>query len=218
MHRLNLSKRDNAPLTILCIGAHSDDIEIGCGATVLRLLHEHPDAQCHWIVLSASGSEERAEEAKSSARAFLGANAASIEVKGFRDAYFPFHGEELKNYFEEFKRRLKPDIVLTHYKGDLHQDHKIVADLTWNTYRNHMILEYEIPKYDGGLGSPNFFVPVEESLVEAKIERLMTHFGSQRSRQWFTPETFRGLMRIRGLECNSPSGFAEAYYCRKCTI
>ena len=218
MHSLGLWDRGSGPLTVLCLGAHSDDIEIGCAGTLMRLLAECGDVRCHWVVLSGGSSDERASEARSSARELLGRTAAAIEIESFHDAFFPYCGEQVKKCFEELKRKVQPDIVLTHYRDDLHQDHRLVAELTWNTFRDHLILEYEIPKYDGGLGSPNLFVPLGQEEVARKVDLLMTHFGSQRSNQWFCPETFRGLMRIRGVECNAPTGYAEAFYCRKCVV
>ena len=218
MYRLGLWDRGSAPLTILCLGAHADDIEIGCAGTLLRLLAECKDVRCHWIVLSGGGSEDRASEARASASELLGSAASAIEIQSFRDAFFPYCGEQVKKYFEELKRQVRPDVVLTHYREDLHQDHRLVAELTWNTFRDHLILEYEIPKYDGGLGSPNLFVPLSREWVDRKVQLLMTHFASQRSNAWFCAETFRGLLRIRGIECNAPSGYAEAFYCRKCVV
>jgi LmbE family N-acetylglucosaminyl deacetylase len=218
MHRISLWDRGRAPLTILCLGAHSDDIEIGCAGTLLRLLAERGDVRCHWVVLSGGLSDQRSGEARASASDLLGRAAAAIEVRSFRDAYFPYCGDQVKDYFEELKKQVQPDIVLTHYRDDLHQDHRLAAELTWNTFREHLILEYEVPKYDGGLGSPNLFVPLDRKYVDRKIQLLMTHFGSQHSNQWFSEETFRGLMRIRGLECNAPSGYAEAFYTRKAVV
>ncbi len=218
MHRFDLWSRGDAPLTILCLGAHSDDIEIGCGGTVLRLLSERRNVRCHWIVLSRGGCAAREREARDSARAFLGAAATSVEVADFRDAYFPFQGAELKDFFENVKQRVQPDIIWTPHREDLHQDHRLVAELTWNTFRDHLILEYEIPKYDGGLMGPQVFVPLEGDHVERKVSLLMEHFATQRPRAWFTPDTFRGLMRIRGLECNAPSGYAEAFHAAKVVV
>jgi len=218
MRRLGLWDRGDAPLTVLCLGAHSDDIEIGCAGTLLRLLAECRDVRCHWIVLSGGDSDARASEARASARDLLGGAASAIEIQGFRDAFFPYCGEQVKKCFEALKRQVQPDIVLTHYREDLHQDHRLVAELTWNTFRDHLILEYEIPKYDGGLGSPNLFVPLSQEWVDRKVQLLMTHFESQRSNPWYSAETFRGLLRIRGIECNAPSGYAEAFYCRKFVV
>lgn len=217
MHRVSIWNRPG-PLTVLCLGAHSDDIEIGCGGAILRLIAERPDARCHWVVFSRSGDAQREAEARASAAAVLGDAAAQIDVHDFRDAYFPYEGGRIKDVFEGLKRRLRPDVIFTHARDDLHQDHRLVCELTGNTFRDHLILEYEVPKYDGDLGRPGVFIPLTEDQVQRKIELLMHHFGSQRSRAWFAPETFRGLLRIRGLECNAPSGYAEAFHCRKCVV
>jgi LmbE family N-acetylglucosaminyl deacetylase len=218
MHEIGLWDRGRVPLTVLCLGAHSDDLEIGCAGTLMRLLAECRDVRCHWIVLSGGGSEERAGEARASAHELLGEAAAVVDVRDFRDAFFPYDGARVKEHFEEVKHRVQPDIVLTHSREDLHQDHRLVAELTWNTFRDHLILEYEVPKYDGGLGSPNLFVPLSHQVVAGKVQLLMTHFASQRCNQWFSGDTFRGLLRLRGLECNAPSGYAEAFYCRKVVV
>jgi LmbE family N-acetylglucosaminyl deacetylase len=205
------------PLRVLCLGAHSDDLEIGAGGTVRRLAREHPGAVFRWVVFSAAG--ERADEARKSAGWFLaGAGAAEVEVHAFRESYFPWAGAEIKDAFEALKRSFEPDLVLTHCGGDAHQDHRTLAELTANTFRDHLLLEYEIPKYDGDLGRPNFYVPLSRVDAEAKVRSLMQHFGSQRSRAWFTPDTFLALMRLRGVECNAPEGFAEAFYGRKVVL
>jgi LmbE family N-acetylglucosaminyl deacetylase len=201
------------PPRLLFIGAHSDDIEIGCGGTVIELLRAQPGASVMWVVLSSEG--DRGREADEAAQVLLaGARNPRIEIESFRGAYFPSEHSRIKDYFETLKS-FEPDIVFTHAREELHQDHRIVGELTWNTFRDHMILEYEIPKYDGGLGSPWFFVPLSERTVESKIELLMSAFRSQHQKRWFTPETFRALMRLRGIECNAPSGYAEAFFCRK---
>jgi LmbE family N-acetylglucosaminyl deacetylase len=199
---------------VLCLGAHADDIEIGCGATVLRLVSLYPNANFHWVVFSTSGI--RKEEAELSAARFLGdAGSKTIEMRSFRDGFFPYSGAEIKDDFEDLKKRSDPDIIFTHYGRDLHQDHRLLSELTWNTFRDHMILEYEIPKYDGGLGSPNLFVSISGNERRLKIDMLMAGFPSQASKSWFTASTFDAMLRLRGLESNSPSGFAEAFYCRK---
>ena len=199
---------------VLCLGAHSDDIEIGCGATMLRLLSERPHITVTWVVLGARG--ERATEAKASARAFLRKAArADIETQAFRDGYFPHEGAAIKDYFEDLKARVKPDLIFTHCAGDLHQDHRVTQELTRNTWRNHLILEYEIPKYDGDLGRPNAFVPVTAAHARRKTALLLKHFGTQRHRHWFDEETFMGLMRLRGLEAASPTRYAEAFHAPK---
>ena len=207
-----------APLRILCLGAHSDDIEIGCGGTLLRLLAEHPGSELHWVVFS-SAHAERAEEARASAADFTRSAAkAAVTVKDFRESFFPFAGAEIKAYFEEIKRSVTPDVVFTHRREDRHQDHKTVAEFTWNTFRNHIVLEYEIPKYEGDLGTPNLFVPLPREVAQRKSDLIVQHFASQATRTWFRPETFLGLMSIRGVECNAPDGFAEAFHAPKLVL
>ncbi len=202
---------------VLCLGAHSDDIEIGCGATLLRLIQENPDIQIYWFVFNANGV--RVREARKSAAEFLrGTKSSKIRIAKFQESYFPSHWPAIKNAFEEVKRGFNPDLVLTHYRDDRHQDHRVLSDLAWNTFRNHLVLEYEIPKYDGDLGIPNVFIPVAQELVEQKVAALLRHFQSQSTKQWFTADTFRALMRLRGIECVSPSGFAEAFYGRKLVL
>ena len=203
-------------LRVLAIGAHSDDIEIGCGGTVLRLVEDGLAASVGWVVLSAAG--ERAEEARASAASFLKqAPEHEVVVRGFRDGFLPYEGYQVKEFFEELKR-FDPDLVLTHRRADVHQDHRLVGELTWNTFRNHLVLEYEIPKYEGDLGQPNLFVTLDRSRCERKIELLMEGFRSQRDRRWFTEDTFWSLLRLRGLESNSPSTYAEAFHARKLVI
>jgi LmbE family N-acetylglucosaminyl deacetylase len=199
--------------TVLCLGAHSDDIEIGAGATILRLIRESPRIRVVWAVFAADGA--RGEEARESAGRFLaGAEAPSVELLGFRDGRFPEQWGAIKDAFEGLKSAA-PDLVLTHHGGDLHQDHRVVSELTWNTFRDHTILEYEIPKWDGGLGSPNAFVAASAADTDAKLRILTDCFASQAGRHWFDDLTFRGLMRLRGLECCAPEHYAEAFYARK---
>lgn len=202
---------------VLAIGCHADDIEIGCGGTILRLAHELPDSEFHWIVFSAAGV--RGEEARRSAREFVAPpQLAQLKLNEFRDGFMPFVGADIKAAFEELKHNVAPDLILTHSRQDAHQDHRLIAELTWNTFRDHLILEYEIPKYDGDLGRPGVFVPLPREVCERKVELLTSIFGSQRDKQWFTRDTFLSLMRLRGMECNAPSGYAEAFYCRKMVI
>ena len=216
MLTLNLSRDSSAPLTILCLGSHSDDIEIGCGGSVLRLLSSYSNLKFVWVVFSSS--VERKREAQASAELFLkDAKQKEIIVKDFRDGFFPFQGSEIKNFFEGLKG-VSPDLVFTHSRKDAHQDHRLIAELTWNTFRNHLVLEYEIPKYDGDLGQPNFFIPLEQDIYQRKIRYLTEAFESQRAKRWFAPETFLALMRLRGMECVAPSGYAEAFYCRKLVL
>lgn len=205
--------RSRAP-GILLIGAHADDIELGCGGTVQWLLERFPKARITWVVLSASAA--RAAEARKGARRLLArAEKPQVIIGNFRDAYFPAQFEQIKEFFDQLQRRVQPQLVFTHQRDDLHQDHRVTGELTWNTFRDHLILEYEIPKYDGGMGSPAVFVPLARAQVQRKLRLLMSVYGSQRSKRWFTEETFAGLMRLRGIECNAPAGYAEAFYSRK---
>jgi LmbE family N-acetylglucosaminyl deacetylase len=204
-------------LSVLCLGAHSDDVEIGAGGMLLSLMERGIELDVHWCVLSGAG--EREAEARASAADFLaGAAAARIEVLSFRDGFFPEQGVEIKEWFEALKRRIQPDLILTHRRDDAHQDHRQVCRLTWNTFRDHCILEYEIPKWDGDIGQPNLYVPISPAALQRKIELLLAHFGSQRSKQWFDDETFRGLARIRGMECSAPERYAEAFFGRKLVL
>lgn len=204
-------------ISVLCLGAHADDIEIGAGATLLHWIRSTACLDVHWCVLSAAGG--RAAEAEASACDLLAGTAATtIEIAGFRDGFFPCQGEAIKAWFENLKARVDPDIILTHRADDAHQDHREVARHTRTVFRDHLILEYEIPKWDGDLGQPNLYVPVESALLERKIDLLHRHFGSQRSKDWFDPETFRGLARIRGMECRSPHRYAEAFFTRKMAL
>ena len=213
MLALNLDLDRAATPWVLCLGAHSDDIEIGCGGTILRLVEAYPALRFYWVVFSASPA--RAREALASAGNFLhGAGGCEVVVKDFRDGYFPYEGAAIKDFFETLKS-VDPALVLTHHRDDLHQDHRVINELTWNTFRDHLIWEYEIPKYDGGLGAPNLYVPLPAAAATRKVDLLLTHFQTQANKHWFTPETFRGLMALRGLESRAPEQQAEAFYVRK---
>jgi LmbE family N-acetylglucosaminyl deacetylase len=202
---------------LLLLGSHSDDVEIGCGGTMLRLAESNPDLEVIWVVLGAHG--DRADEALKSAEAFLTAvDARTILVKDFRDGFFPYVGGSVKDFFEELKRDFAPDLILTHQRHDLHQDHRLVSELTWNTFRDHLILEYEVPKYDGDLGAPNLFVHLTKEVAAQKVAILLEHFGTQLDRRWFTEDLFLSMMRIRGMESNAPERYAEAFYCRKAVL
>jgi LmbE family N-acetylglucosaminyl deacetylase len=202
---------------VLCLGAHCDDIEIGCGGTVAELARRFPAARFQWVVLSADDVRER--ETRSAAARLHGAGAdAAVEVARFRASYFPFCGGEIKDYFESLKERVDPDVILTHRLEDRHQDHRVVAELTWNTFRHHTILEYEIPKYEGDLGQPNLYVPLGRETVDLKLGTLTECFPSQRHRSWFTGDLFLSHLRLRGIECHAPSGFAEALHARKLVL
>jgi len=200
---------------VLVLGCHSDDIEIGCGGTVLRLIEQDAALEIHWIVFSAIGP--RSEEARASAEGFLdGCGSAEVVTHEFRDGFFPSHVAEIKERFEEVKASFAPDLIFTHYRQDLHQDHRLICELTWNTWRRHLILEYEVPKYDGDLASPNVFVELSEELCRRKTSLLERHFASQRGKHWFDEDLFRSLMRIRGME--SGTRYAEGFYGRKLLV
>jgi len=199
---------------VLCLGAHSDDIEIGCGGTILKLIEMYPNLEITWVVLGAKGIRQK--EAIASAEDFLSSvNPKKIIVKGFKDGFFPYIGADIKLYFEELKKEVNPDLILTHYQQDLHQDHRLISELTKNTFRNHLIWEYEIPKYDGDLGSPNILVHLSQDIKQKKVKHLTEHFQTQNNKQWFTEETFKAILRIRGIESNAPEQYAEGFYCRK---
>jgi LmbE family N-acetylglucosaminyl deacetylase len=199
---------------VLCLGAHGDDIEIGCGGTVLRMIEQSKSIEFYWLVLSSNPT--RAKEAERSANAFLGgARHKTVVVKSFRDGFLPYIGAPVKETFEEIKTIFVPDVIFTHFRQDLHQDHRMVCELTWNTFRNHFILEYEVPKYDADLRSPNFFVPLSDRQARKKVNALMRYFATQRNKQWFSEDLFYGLMRLRSIEGASPTRHAEAFHCRK---
>jgi LmbE family N-acetylglucosaminyl deacetylase len=211
---LGLGLETSRPLRLLVVGAHADDIEIGCGATVLNLLRENPSVEVDWVVVSARG--ERRDEAAASAAAYLKPIAgARVHLWEFMDGFFPYDGRQVKERFEGLKAACRPDLVLTHYRDDRHQDHSLVSDLTWNTFRDAVVLEYEIPKWDGDIGIPNLFVETDTHIAELKVRLLNEHFPSQHSRDWWDDETFLSIMRLRGIECRAASRLAEAFYARK---
>ena len=217
MMKLRLSGANDRALRVLCLGSHSDDIEIGCGGTILRLLNEYPGCVFHWVVFSAIGV--RKDEAQCAAESFVGSKRLErIVLKEFRDGFMPFAGSEVKDVFEDLKRSVAPDLIFTHRRNDAHQDHRLISELTWNTFRDHFILEYEVPKYDGDLGQPTVFVPLEADIYQKKVRNLMDAFQSQRSKRWFEESTFLSLMRLRGMECNAPTGYAEAFYSHKLVL
>lgn len=216
MLSLTLGLPRRGPLSVLCLGAHADDLEIGCAGTLLRLAAERRVA-VHWVVFS--GDARRAREARRSAeRLMRGADALAVELATFRDGYFPFDGAAIKDLFERLARHVDPDLIFTHRGDDGHQDHRLVSTLTWNTFRDALILEYEIPKYDGDLGQPNVFVPLAPALRRRKIRHLMSSFPTQRRKRWYTASTFEGLMRLRGVECAAREGYAEGFYARKLLV
>jgi LmbE family N-acetylglucosaminyl deacetylase len=214
MRGLSFVHKKGEPLKALFLGAHSDDIELGCGGTILRLLQTHKNCDVTWVVFSAKAQRRR--EALFSASRFLkDARMRTIITKGFKESFFPYCGEEIKGFFEQLKKRFAPDLIFTHYRHDLHQDHRVISDLTWNTFRDHLILEYEIVKYDGDLGAPNLFVHLNESIARRKIQTIVECFKSQKVKHWFTEDVFSSILRLRGVESNASDKYAEAFYIRK---
>ncbi len=204
-------------MKILCLGSHCDDIEIGCGGTLLSILKKFKDTSVYWVIFSSDALREK--EARSSADIFLKqAGSKTIKIEKFRNGFFPYNGGEIKDYFEDLKEKFIPDLIFTHYRKDLHQDHRTISELTWNTFRNHFILEYEIPKYDGDFGSPNLFVNLEPSICNCKINVILDSYKTQREKHWFTEELLLALLRIRGMECASSTSYAEGFYSRKSLI
>jgi LmbE family N-acetylglucosaminyl deacetylase len=217
MLRVQFGNLEVSPRRILCLGAHCDDIEIGCGGTILRLIQENPNLEFYWVVFSSTPQRKR--EAREAARMFLGASVRSrVVIRNFRDSFFPYEGKVIKQFMESIKKRYQPDLIFTHYRDDLHQDHQVISELTWNAFRNHLILEYEIPKYDGDLGSPNFFMGLDEALCKRKISNILRAFRSQAAKQWFSEDTFRAVLHIRGMESHAEGKFAEGFYCRKVVV
>jgi LmbE family N-acetylglucosaminyl deacetylase len=217
MMKLNLGVANGATLKVLCLGSHSDDIEIGCGGTILRLIDQYPTCRISWVVFSAVGI--RKAEAQHGAGLFAGTDHLErLVLKEFPDGFMPYVGSEVKSVFEDLKKVVAPDVIFTHQGKDAHQDHRLISELTWNTFRDHLILEYEIPKYDGDLGRPSVFVSLNNDISQRKVHQIVEAFPSQHPKRWFEENTFLSLMRLRGMECNAPSGYAEAFYGRKIVI
>jgi LmbE family N-acetylglucosaminyl deacetylase len=211
---LSLTNRKDKTLNVLCLGAHCDDIEIGCGATLLTLLGQNLDVNVYWQVFTSTPS--RKQEAIAGAEYFASkASQIEVDIRDFRDGYLPYEGSAVKEAMEETKSNFVPDVIFTHYRKDLHQDHRKISELTWNTFRDHLILEYEIPKWDGDMGAPNVFVAIDEVVADDKISALQSIYNSQNAKGWFSDDLFHSIMRIRGMESNSASGLAEAFYARK---
>ena len=203
--------------SVLFLGAHCDDIEIGCGGTARKIVAAWPAAKFYWITFSSDSVREK--ETRLAAGKFLsGTQHSDVRVESYRNGFFPYVGADIKAYFESLKGEINPDVIFTHYRGDLHQDHRVINELTWNTFRDHLILEYEIPKFDGDFGVPNSFSPLTREELNFKIEVLLDCFKSQRKKSWFTPESFQSVARLRGIECNAPQGLAEAFYVRKARL
>ena len=218
MQRIQFQENGRLPFKVLCLGAHADDIEIGCGGSILRLIEAYGDAiEFRWVVFSAS--EQRQKEARKSAALFLkDVRNKNIIIEDHRDGFFPYTGGPIKEFFEQLKKGYSPDLIFTHYRDDRHQDHRVISDLTWNTFRHHLILEYEVPKYDGDFGSPNLFVELSRAVYRKKVSYIVKSFPSQRHRRWFTKETLESVLRIRGIESGGQGEFAEAFYCRKVLV
>ncbi len=218
MLKLQFPQSGDHPLRqVLCLGAHSDDIEIGCGGSILRIIEENPGIEVWWVVFS--GNSARRSEALLSANSFLaGVQKKNIILEDFKDGYFPYQGAAVKDFFETLKPRISPDLIFTHCRQDLHQDHRLINELTWNTWRDQMILEYEIPKFDGDLGAPNFFIPLERRICQRKNDLLSAVFKTQETRPWFTGDTFWALHQLRGIESRAPESLAEAFYARKVIV
>jgi LmbE family N-acetylglucosaminyl deacetylase len=217
MLTLSFNHKARRPLSVLCLGAHPDDIEIGCGGTLLKLIQQNPNVFIEWVILSAT--PPRSREAKESAQALLrNARQKRLVIKKFRDSYFPFAGDRIKTFMQQLSRQVSPDVIFTHQRRDLHQDHRLIAELTWNAFRNHLILEYEIPKYDGDMGAPNAYVHLDKAVAQRKVRHICKTFKTQKAKQWFDADTFLALLRLRGLESNSPTKYAEAFYCPKMLI
>ena len=205
------------PLRVLYLGAHSDDIEIGCGGSIIKMIKQLHHVDVHWTVFSSD--DIRAEEARRSTSILLkDVKLKTVDILNFKESYFPYLGASIKDYFEKLKQRISPDVIFTHYRNDAHQDHRVICELTWNTFRSNLILEYEIPKYDGDIGSPNTYMYIDKEDVERKLGHILETFKSQQEREWFNEETLRSILRIRGVECNSPTNYAEGFYCRKIVL
>lgn len=216
MMHLKLDSGTHRSLDVLCLGSHSDDIEIGCGGALLQLAEQYPGCRFHWVVFSALGVRET--EARNAAELFAGAGLKGLLLKTFQDGFLPYTGSDVKAVFEAELKQISPNLIFTHSGKDAHQDHRLISELTWNTFRDHLILEYEIPKYDGDLGQPSVYVPLTQETCQKKVRFIMDAFQSQRSKRWFEASTFMALMRLRGMECNAPSGHAEAFYGRKLVL
>lgn len=204
---LRLVPANGAPLTVLAVGAHSDDVEIGSGGTLLTLAAALPEVRAHVVVLSATPT--RAGEAQAGARRFLPGGRVDVEVHDLPDGRYPGHWAGLKDRLEELARRVRPDLILAPRLDDAHQDHRTVARLVRTVWRDHLVLGYEIPKYDGDLPRPNLYVPLTAEVLQEKLRLLRTCFPSQADRDWFDDEVFRGLARLRGVEsrCRYAEGF-----------
>ncbi len=207
----------SGPRRVLCIGAHCDDIEIGCAGALLQLQKGRTDLTIDWVVLT--GDAARQAETRAAMQLLVEPRCrGELDFGGFPDSRLPAVYGPLKDYFGALAARFRPDILFCHERGDAHQDHRMVNEMAWGAFRNHLILEYEIVKWDGGLTTPNFYVPLDPEVIDRKIDALMQTYGTQRSKDWFTPDTFRAMSRLRGIECRAPSGHAEGFTTRKMVL
>lgn len=202
------------PLHVVALGAHPDDIEIGCGGSLLRLAESVPDLTAEFVV--ASGEPSRVEEARHAAELFLPGCDVGVRAGDLPDGQFPAYWGDAKRLLEETARGRRADIVLAPCRGDAHQDHRTLAEIVPTVWRDHLVLSYEIPKWDGDLGRPSLYVPLSQELMREKVRRLHKAFPSQASREWFDDEVFLGLARLRGMECRSR--YAEAFTTAKATL
>ena len=214
MLALNFENKAPDGINVLCLGAHCDDIEIGCGGSILKLIKSQQINSIVWITFCSN--QVREKEAFDSANSFLAdVKNKKIIIRDFKDGFLPYIGFDVKEEFEKLKQEIQPDLIFTHYRHDLHQDHRLICDLTWNTFRNHFILEYEIPKYDGDLGTPNLFLVLDDDIVKQKLDIIFENFKSQYTKEWFSRETLTSLMKLRAVECQAARKYAEAFYNRK---
>lgn len=202
---------------ILVVGAHADDAEIGAGGTIGRLVSERPDAAFTWVVLAAADPLRAAEARASADRLLAGAANRSVDVRDLRDGFLPFLGVAPKEAMMDHTSS-DPDLILAPRRDDAHQDHRLVSELVQQVFRRGTILEYEVPKWDGDLGPANLYVRLSAAEAAAKVTHLLASFPSQTDRGWFSGDTFRAILRLRGIECRAPDGNAEAFNCGKLIV
>jgi len=211
---LQLETPAGRPLSILAIGAHPDDIEIGAGGTLLSLAAACPGLQARYLVLT--GTAERHEEARSAASAFLPATDVHIDLHELPEGRFPAVWARVKDALEDVARSCSPDLILAPSRADAHQDHRTIGEIVPTVFRDQLYLGYEIPKWDGDLSQPSMYLPLSADVARRKVELLHKCFPSQRVRDWWDDEVFLGMARLRGMECRAP--YAEAFTCTKSAI
>lgn len=213
---LRITPPTDRALRVVALGAHADDIEIGAGGLIQRLVADTPSLSIRWLVASAT-PERRREAEKASSRLVGSVSDCTLDIGDLRDGFLPFLGPAPKEWLIRHAG-FEPDIVICPRGEDLHQDHRLVGQLAWQVFRSSLIFEYEIPKYEGDLGRPNVYVVLDRATAERKVATILEAFPSQRSRRWFEPETFWALLRLRGIEAASPTGFAEAFHASKIVL